>query len=615
MLWQPANYIVPTAPAGDSSNRAASTAFVTAAVPNFLLISTHYASGSSQSTTGTIGAGSASLALSAAIDFQNGQGIRIDHAGAAITIGPPTSPSATPTGTGATVYTYQVASLDANGGVSAATSTFTATNNATLGFTAFNTLNWTAGTGSPLAYAVYKKIGAGAVSLVFITTATSYVDGGFAAFQNRPNWLPATPPAAALADWLVTSISSGGGTTSLTLAATATTAVSGGSILHDDTAGLQAAVTYAQSLSAGGTIVIPPNTNHNTTGQISVTVGNIGFAGDAYSSSITSYFNNGDDFFFNGPVSIGIYSNHISGIVFNQYNKINGRAINGTWVNQFYSDNILINAPSAGALFQNCNSVALRNWRIIAFWGFNAWGLALLSDSTNRSDVINLNNVLVSGNSTSGGIGTDKIGILIDGFVNTVSGHSVYAIEAEGANMQISNNVGNGNGSPTFINFTDYEAEFANTHNLIASSVTELHFNSPQIFGARQNSVNMGTATSNVSFTNGTIGGAALDGFSFAGTSTRIVGCHIYANSAASEGGTINTHSGIVVGGSASRFTIIGNTIGDPGSAAFQNFPLTINTGANHFVVTGNIFTDNVSATVNNGAGTDAGRIIANNAT
>jgi hypothetical protein len=206
-------------------------------------------SASGQSTTGTISGSSASLALGSAIDFQNGQGIRINHAGAAFTAGQPSGASATPTGaTGSTTYTYTVASIDINGGVGAAIANFsTSTGNATLSQTNYNALSWSAGSGSPIGYAVYGRI-SGSLQIIALVPTTTFNDTGFP-LAAAPDWLPSTPPGAALADWLVTTISSGGGTTNLTLAATATTGVSGGFVRHDDTVALQAALTLAETNS------------------------------------------------------------------------------------------------------------------------------------------------------------------------------------------------------------------------------------------------------------------------------------------------------------------------------------------------------------------------------
>lgn len=232
------------------------------------------ASGSAQNTIGAIFVSSTALTLAAAQDFVNGEGIRINHAGAAFTRGAPSALSITPTGTtGSTHYTYTVASLDVSGGVGPTiASVTTTTGNATLSTTNYNALSWTAGSGSPAAYAIYGHTAACTATtctLLIIVPggATSWNDTGLIA-MTPPDWLPAAGQASALADWLVTTISAGGGTTSLTLAASSTTAASGVSVLHDDTAAMQAALT---TYAAGGTLNIPCG-NYSITSRLISTI-------------------------------------------------------------------------------------------------------------------------------------------------------------------------------------------------------------------------------------------------------------------------------------------------------------------------------------------------------
>lgn len=210
-------------------------------------------SGSTQNTTGTITATQPTLTLANAKDFVNGQGIRVDHAGAAFTKGAPSSLVVTPTGTtGATTYRYGLATIDTAGGIGAGiTPVTTTTGNATLTAANFNALSWAAGSGSPIGYAVYSCTSttvASCTSLLAIVGGTTFNDTGLVAVVP-PDWIPSTAPASALADWLITSISSGGGTTTLTLAANAVTTCTSTNcpVLHDDTVALQAGLTAAQN--------------------------------------------------------------------------------------------------------------------------------------------------------------------------------------------------------------------------------------------------------------------------------------------------------------------------------------------------------------------------------
>ena len=216
-----------------------------------------HVSGSNLATTGSISANSGTLTAASARDFVVGQGIRVNHAGPAFTLNAPTGGTATPTGTvGSTTYQYKIAALDPNGGVSAAAGSFqTTTGNATLSATNFNYLTWTASSGTaPAGYAVYKNI-SGTYTLIGVTPDNTFNDYGFLSYTAL-DWIPATAPASALADWLVTTISGIAGTT-FTLAATATTAATAQGVYHDDTAGLQAyfAANFSAPLPVGRFLV------------------------------------------------------------------------------------------------------------------------------------------------------------------------------------------------------------------------------------------------------------------------------------------------------------------------------------------------------------------------
>jgi hypothetical protein len=214
-----------------------------------------FASGSSQSTTGSITSGSNALTVASAIDFQNGQGISIANAGPLPTISAPSAPTVTATGTtGSTSWAYAVAALDGKGGETAASPVTTITNgNATLSSTNYNAISWTAVTGAA-GYAVYRTTAGGTpntTGLIAIVSGTSFDDTGVATI-TPPVGVSSTAPSSALGELLVTTIHGGAGTTTLTLAAAASTTVSGAAVNHDDTAAIQAAINAAETLNTAG---------------------------------------------------------------------------------------------------------------------------------------------------------------------------------------------------------------------------------------------------------------------------------------------------------------------------------------------------------------------------
>jgi hypothetical protein len=258
------------------------------------------ASGSAQNTTTTCVASSTAITLAAAQDFVNGQGIALEHCGATFSGAAPTafvvsanSEAAFGQGpTGSTTYSYQIACVDAAGGVGAALSAVTITNgNATLGTVtqsarqiAYNAVTWT--TTCPgvaiwrnRASAGYQLIGvfnnaAAEFTCCPVATYGAEVDDAGMPQVTIP-FIPATPPVTALNDRLVTTVSSGGGATSLVLSAAPSNAATGAYVRHDDTAALN---TY---LSANSSASIPAGTFNVSAITFPTTLGAIRGAGKA----------------------------------------------------------------------------------------------------------------------------------------------------------------------------------------------------------------------------------------------------------------------------------------------------------------------------------------------
>lgn len=216
------------------------------------------ASGSAQSTTGTISALSRTLILTSAIDFTKSQGILINHAGPTTSVGVPTVNSvAAVNRTGATSYVYRLASVDAQGGVSAATAV-TGGTTAANGFATLGTrlsdlagiaaidVKWTLGSGSPYCTAIWRSRAGAAFELLGCFQGTYIQDRGVSI--QSIFWIPALPPDSALARWLTTTISDGAGTTTLTLAAAATTTATLETVFHDDTTAINAAQAVGNGL-------------------------------------------------------------------------------------------------------------------------------------------------------------------------------------------------------------------------------------------------------------------------------------------------------------------------------------------------------------------------------
>lgn len=221
------------------------------------------ASGSNQSTTGTIAAGSTALTLASAIDFENGQGIMVYHAGAACAAGTPTSLVVTPAGiAGTTSYTYAVATLDYRGGISSPVTLTISSGNTTLDSTNYNAVSWSAPTsGETGGFSVWRQGPSDASpKLIWIGWATSFDDVGLSQMTGPYNGspspvIPFDAPSSSLNETLKAAVMSGGGTVSLVLTASATVSASGTSVTHWDFNSLQNAIDAA--IANGVPVFIP----------------------------------------------------------------------------------------------------------------------------------------------------------------------------------------------------------------------------------------------------------------------------------------------------------------------------------------------------------------------
>ena len=143
---------------------------------------------------------------------------------------------------GSTTYNYKIVAVDANMGVTAASSTYTVTTgNATLNKYNYNHLMWALAPSSVYMWGIYSDKGTGgALTCVGMAFTNGFSDMGFN--FPCPDFMPANPPASSVSDALNTTITAGGGTTTLTLAAAASTAVTSSNVYHDESSFVAACV-------------------------------------------------------------------------------------------------------------------------------------------------------------------------------------------------------------------------------------------------------------------------------------------------------------------------------------------------------------------------------------
>ena len=345
---------------------------------------TYNASGSTTSTTGTISAGSNILVLASPIDFSNGQGIRIMHAGTASAAGAPSNLTVTPQGTtGATTYNYTIAPLDGLGGFGPAIAVTTINNgNATLNTTNFNNLSWITGFNNQ-GYAVYSNN-----ALVGIANGTSFSDFGYGVGSVvgelfAPAYIPTAPPASGSADWLVTTIVSGGGTTNIKLAATASTTATAQSVFHDDTAAVQAAIN-----AATGHVTLPSGT-YQISSPLTISASDIMIQGRGQGTNLQKVTATGDLFTMTGnfvsflDFIVNTDTYQVSGALFDWSSGGSNNYIHNVFTQGGFN---VVSFPSGGA--QNrISDFVFNNFRNNGIWWNSGFGgLDLVSNGQIGAD-------------------------------------------------------------------------------------------------------------------------------------------------------------------------------------------------------------------------------------
>lgn len=190
------------------------------------------ASGSSVSTTCSTNAGVYTIVCADASTWSVGQGIRINYAGAAYSGSAPSSLGVTQGGTsGATSFTYWVRPIGTDGSFGPAVSVSTTTSNATLSYTNYNIISWTASPSGVIGYAIYKGVGTG--TLIGVTDKVTFRDFGVVQV-NQSDWLPSDTSVTSQAKWHLSTVVAKD-TNTLTLSSAPVQTIGVASVFHDDT--------------------------------------------------------------------------------------------------------------------------------------------------------------------------------------------------------------------------------------------------------------------------------------------------------------------------------------------------------------------------------------------
>jgi hypothetical protein len=303
-----------------------------------------------------------------------------------------------------------------------------------------------------------------------------------------------------------------------------------------------------------------------------------------------------------------IYQNNLVAALFEETNKTGGKAL----VGKYLAESVLELTTAGGfdgIQLDTFNTVDLTA-RLTGLTSASAIHCLVRGGGSvgARSDVLRIHKMVMGGNYVPG-----QTGLVIDGFVHTVIGKSVYGVNV-GGRVLVTQNTISAADNPAFLNFWDFQTDFQRDEAIFLAEGQIAEFQGAICNGSRASSnIFVGSSFKDARFIGGRSTGAALAGIAIAGTDTAVIGMKCMSNSSNQYTGTLNTFPGIVVGGASSGTRILGCRSGDLTTPTFQSSGIQIDTGATNFIVKDNDVRGNVASGVVNGAGTSASKIVDDN--
>lgn len=362
--------------------------------------------------------------------------------------------------------------------------------------------------------------------------------------------------------------------------------------------------------AAGGGIVRMPCGTFPTTSAITFTASFVHLVGSGKCTSIVPTCScTTIDIHSSATTTVGAwYGNAIRNLYIVETSKTGGYTVNAAGIAQFLMEDIWIDNPFAGPRIHDFNDIVLQRIRIVGLTGSGQAQLLLsgggtLEGANGRSDVVDLIDVVLGmdvGSRTG-----NYHGLVVDGFVSTVSAHKLYLVAIDGYGLWFRNTLG-ASANPQFAAFYGLESDYNYYAAIYAQAASVLNFTDPQIHGTASGpNILLANGVKRVTLKGGFSTGAATQGISSDGDFINITGMQILDNSASSH----TTYPGIEIGGNSNGVTIMGNTIGGE-NVGWQSYQIVINTGADNWTIGPNTAYNNNNNAVNNGAGTSASKVL-----
>lgn len=287
-------------------------------------------------------------------------------------------------------------------------------------------------------------------------------------------------------------------------------------------------------------------------------------------------------------------------ITFSSPNSTGGAIIFFTWVADtgVYDCQFLnLGSSDYGVKVNRANTIRFRDIRIVSPI---TSGIRVYGDDGTRSDGIDLQDVTISGDSTTAHTHLPTA-IDLDGFVNDVTGRAVKGVNC-GRGLWSHNTVG-ATQRGEFIFIYDMEFDFPYYEGILIDYHDTIRLTDLYVHGSiTARNIVFNTAspntTTDISIKGGQCTGAALAGMYLNGNYTRISNFKVTDNSLSATG----TYPGILIGPNSVATIVTGNQIGDESGVAgpTQSYGVEVAAGAIQYVVANNDLTGNVLGPINN---------------
>ena len=378
---------------------------------------------------------------------------------------------------------------------------------------------------------------------------------------------------------------------------------------------IQAAIDAAEAaaVAAGGAdVIFPDGGRFRITGGIRVKRGGVNLIGqgDAALTPVGSF----DSIRFESATAqTYLYRNHIDNLRLFEVGKTGGLTLAGKYVADCEFEIHGFNGFSGWEL-ESFNTAKVKGkldsyvGGAGAYYGRAIGGRSLGGGSYNaRSDALILD--LITGGTLSAGM----LGVIIDGFVHTVTADRLYCVNIGGQGVLTQNSF-SATDNPAFLQFFDLQCDGCSGDSVRLNAGQDVRFNGGHLNRSRTGSnLYVSSSVKDVAALGTHFIGATKHGIEHYGKGLRLAGILAKNNSNNEFGGATNTYHGMLLGSTSRDATIAGNQFGDIDTPSFQAYGIAIDAAANYFGVTGNNASHNQTGGIINNAGTGATKVVANN--